>query len=391
MLSLTPSYRTCKSPNSTTCTRPISRVGRVTWILVWLLWVLAGRSTLAKVFVSTMDERSFHQSTGTAQSGSVRLTDATIRMTETEWDFSIVTEAPGDLGLFHIYLDTDADASTGYQPPSRRTGELGADYLVEGGTLHTWSGGDDHAAWKWKPLDSVKISRGPSGEIQVALPLGKLRLAPGTHPRVLIETLTEKWESADTLPRDGIWDTQQPNLHHAEAASPRPAVTGSQAPAKIPTEGSVIEQVGNPSTAKSASLVRASAHFEADTLVVEARSEAEPSLNLYHVYLDSDLNSSTGYRSTKAARGLGGADFLCEGEFLYAWDGGEDHSAWRWRKVAPIIVTRSDQGGLRVSIPRDRLNLRGKKAVQILIETIDEKWQARDTLPRTGTWVVNLP
>jgi hypothetical protein len=391
MLRFTLLYRTCRSPNFTTCTRPINSIGRITWILALLLWILAGRSTPARVSVSTTDERSFHQSPGVAQSGPVRLTDATFRITETEWDFSIATETPGDLGLFHIYLDTDADALTGYQPPSRRPGELGADYLVEGGTLHIWSGGDDHAAWKWKPLDSVKVSRGPLGEIQIALPLGKLGIATRTHPRLLIETLTEKWESADTLPREGVWDTEQPKLRHAEAAFSRPAATSVPPPEKIPTVGSVIEQVGKTSTPNSANLLRASANFEANTLIVEATTEAEPNLKLYHVYFDTDLNSSTGFHTTTAPDGLGGADFLCEGEFLYAWDGGEDHSAWRWRKVAPIIVTRSDQGGLRVSIPRDRLNLRGKKAVQILIETIDEKWQARDSLPRSGTWVVNLP
>jgi len=44
-----------------------------------------------------------------------------------------------DPALFHMYLDTDANASTGYQPPSRKPGELGADYLVEG-AAHCTSG-----------------------------------------------------------------------------------------------------------------------------------------------------------------------------------------------------------------------------------------------------------
>jgi len=225
----------------------------------------------------------------------------------------------------------------------------------------------------------------------VALPLGKLRLAAASHPRVLIETLTEKWESADTMPREGIWDTGEPNRDRPETSSLCSAATGVPALSKIPTEGSVVKQVGNPSTPESANLIRASARFEDDGLVIEAITEAEPSLKLYHIYLDTDLNSSTGFHSATATDRLGGADFLCEGDFLYAWDGDGDHGAWRWRKVAPIAVTRSDKARLRVAIPRDKLNLQGKAAVKILFETIDEKWQAQDTLPRNGTWTVNLP
>jgi len=42
-------------------------------------------------------------------------------------------------------------------------------------------------------------------EIQVSVPLRGLGLKTLGKLRVLVETLTDKWESADTLPRRGIW------------------------------------------------------------------------------------------------------------------------------------------------------------------------------------------
>jgi hypothetical protein len=88
---------------------------------------------------------------------------------------------------------------------------------------------------------------------------------------------------------------------------------------------------------------------------------------------------------------LGGADFLCEGGFLYAWDGGENQSAWSWRKISPVTTTQDRKGQLRVVVPLTFLNLQGKKQIQLLFETINDKWESADVIPRAGTWVVKVP
>ncbi len=316
----------------------------------------------------------------------------TLRVTETEWIFSIETEAPGDLGLFHIYLDTDADAPTGYQPPSRKPEALGADYLIEGSTLNVWDGGSNHAAWSWKRVGAVTVTRGMQGEIAVSVPLEQLRIKNFSHVRVLVETLTEKWESADTLPRQGVWDIDlagvqriDPNLPLSTAAS-----TSAATPRGLLDAG-FVEQAGNPSARKSASLVRASASFEPDTFLVKATMEAEPDLTKFHVYIDTDLNASTGFHSASTVAGLGGADFLCEGGFLYAWDGAQDQTAWSWRKISPIKVTRGTQTELLIAIPLIPLNLHGRREIQLLVETIDDNWKGEDVIPRNRVWRVKLP
>ena len=90
-------------------------------------------------------------------------------------DFFNQDRDPGDPGLFHIYLDTDADASTGYQPPSRKPEALGADYLIEGSTLNVWDGGSNHATLELEARRNCKgdardagrnSGLGPTGAIE---------------------------------------------------------------------------------------------------------------------------------------------------------------------------------------------------------------------------------
>jgi hypothetical protein len=362
-------------------------------ILISLLFALKGRPAAAGVMVSPADDASFSQPSGAAPDAAVRLKRATLQFASTELNFTIVTEADANPGLFHIYLDTDLDASTGYQPPSRKPGDLGADYLVEGGTLHVWDGGANHAAWSWKPVGSASVSRGPQGEIQVSVPLRELGLKTPGKLRVLVETLTGKWESADTLPRQGVWDIDLAGIQRSDSNLPpsSTAVSTSIAAQQGLPEAGFVEQAGNPSARKSASLVRASASFEPDTLLVKATTEAEPDLTKFHVYIDTDLNVSTGFHPASAVAGLGGADFLCEGGFLYAWDGAQDQTAWTWRKISPIKVTRSTQTELLIAIPLIPLNLHGGRDIQLLVESIDDNWKGEDVIPRDRVWRVKLP
>jgi len=115
---------------------------------------------------------------------------------------------------------------------------------------------------------------------------------------------------------------------------------------------------------------------------VKATTEGEPDPTKFHVYIDADLNASTGFHPASAVAGLGGADFLCEGGFLYAWDGHQDHTAWSWRKISPIQVTRGAQSELLISIPLIPLGLHGGREIQLLVETIDDSWKGEDVIPR---------
>lgn len=157
-----------------------------------------------------------------------------------------------------------------------------------------------------------------------------------------------------------------------------PPVSTSIAAQQGLIEAGSVEQAGNPAARQSASLVRASASFVRDTLIVKATTEAEPDLTKFHVYIDSDLNVSTGFHPASAVAGLGGADFLCGGGFLYAWDGDQDHTAWSWRKIGPIKVTRGAQTELLIAIPLIPLNLHGGKGIHC-------SWRQSTTIGKVRT------
>ena len=351
------------------------------------IWASSANS---KVTFWPSNEASFTQPTASVADKGPYLTKTDIRVGNGELRLTITTEGEANLSLFHVYLDTDMDASTGYQPASRKAGDMGADYLIEGSVLHVWDGGVNHGAWNWKPTGPVSVSRGPQGEIQVSVPLEKLHLEDFSHLRILVETLTEKWESADTLPRKGIWDLSRIGSQSVDTNSRPPGASPPILTTK-PAEAGYMEQGGQPSAHKSASLVRVSATFQGDALWIKAMTETEPDLVKYHVYIDVDLNASTGFRAAGAPPGVGGADFLCEGGFLYAWDGNQNQTAWTWRKVAPVTVTRGAEQELQIAIPLGPLNLQGKKQIQLLVETIDDNWKAEDVIPRDRPWLVKLP
>jgi hypothetical protein len=54
----------------------------------------------------------------------------------------------GSWSLFHVFIDTDQNASTGYA-----TGGIGADYFLENGTLYQHTGASN--SWTWNNLGSV--------------------------------------------------------------------------------------------------------------------------------------------------------------------------------------------------------------------------------------------
>jgi hypothetical protein len=360
---------------------------RIAWLAGALVLAAPEIPVLAHVNVLVNNETTFTQPPGTAPDRGTRLTKVSLGTTDTELHLAIWTEGEPSLSLFHVYLDVDVESSTGYQPPSRQPVELGADYLIEGSTLNAWNGGDNHAAWSWKAVGSATVSRGSQEEIQVSVPLRGLGLKTLGKLRVLVETLTDKWESADTLPRRGIWlvDPSGDQKGDSLAAPAPPSIE------KVASGAGMIKQAGKPTVSMSASLVSASEKFEGDALVVTATTEGEPDPSRYHLYIDADLNASTGFHPATAAPGLGGADFLCEGGFLYAWDGGENQSAWSWRKISPVTTTQDRKGQLRVVVPLTFLNLQGKKQIQLLFETINDKWESADVIPRAGTWVVKVP
>ena len=93
-------------------------------------------------------------------------------------------------GLLHIYLDTDGDSSTGYQPDS-----LGADYLVEvttdgNGILYSYSGtGSD---WNWSSEGCINIvvkNNGLSYQAELAVDKTKLTNLDNSKAEYTVRTV----------------------------------------------------------------------------------------------------------------------------------------------------------------------------------------------------------
>ena len=98
-------------------------------------------------------------------------------------------------------------------------------------------------------------------------------------------------------------------------------------------------------------------------------TEGEPSLSLFHVYLDVDVESSTGYQPPSRQPVELGADYLIEGSTLNAWNGGDNHAAWSWKAVGSATVSRGSQEEIQVSVTLRGLGLKTLGKLRVLVET----------------------
>jgi hypothetical protein len=95
---------------------------------------------------------------------------------------------------FHMYIDTDADQSTGFNT----TNILGADRMIEGATIYSHAGANQ-ADWNWTNLGTATYEFTGS-VLTLRLPLAMLGLETGDQVQVSFSTTDAAWAPADWMP-----------------------------------------------------------------------------------------------------------------------------------------------------------------------------------------------
>ncbi len=143
-----------------------------------------------------------------------------------------------------------------------------------------------------------------------------------------------------------------------------------------------LKQDPAPNIADGDNLVGGSARVVGGTLKISFTVANGIPTQWHHIYLNTDGSGSTGFIHSGNPVGGNGMDFLVEPNFLYRWSGADDQHGWHWDKVQPLEPTINGQT-VSYDIPASVLNLKGDANISMMIETMNDNYQATsDTLPR---------
>src|SRR5687767_4667969 len=175
--------------------------------------------------------------------------------------------------FFRVYIDTDQNAATGFVANG-----IGADFLLEGAELYSYSG--TGGGWGWTWLKTVIYTNASD---------------------------TASW----TVGRSDIGETADPNA--ADLIFQVEAPLTSSAKYTLVYSGSPITSTPSP-TSPPATIFNEQATN--DSTNVNYGFSYSGSFGSFRVYIDTDQSSATGF----VANGIG-ADFLLEGTDLYSYSG----------------------------------------------------------------------
>jgi hypothetical protein len=192
-----------------------------------------------------------------------------------------------------VYIDQDRSPQTGFQYVDANGTLLGADYLIENGSLYRYSGsGPD---WNWTFLKGVGQNIGGSG-------LGAVNFV--------------EWD----LAQSDIGPTSGTDLVFEVERSGGPRMNGFR-------YTHLYSSASGPLNDYFAENDSTRLYFQA--------TAAEP-WTYRRVFIDIDSNASTGF----GYRGIG-ADYLIENGLLYQYTG--DGSSWSWTVLGTSNLTQSGQ------------------------------------------------
>lgn len=230
-----------------------------------------------------------------------------------------VATAPGS---FHIFLDTDSNASTGYT-----IGSLGAEFLIEDGFLYRYTG-TLRGQWSWSGIGPVTLLPSEANLQQVGIPLASLGLSGGARLGLYVESWIPWTIRNDNLPRAGSWQIVTPNV--------------------MMQSGSVNGDL----VAGEATVQPGSIRFALTTL-------GQP-IGQLHILLNFDGNPGTGY----AYRSFG-SDYLVENNSLYRFSG-QTPAEWNWTRIGSVTLRMTSANTVEVVVPTTAMNLDRGRTVALV-------------------------
>lgn len=229
-------------------------------------------------------------------------------------------------GLASFYIDTDCSYSTGYRAPM--WGDCGADYLIESNmyynSIYKYAGtGTD---WNWTLIGNVEASRNNS-LIEISANLTQLGLTVPQKMKIAYSSSS----SSNSVPSVG-----------------RAMAVVNPSPGTVVIDGNIQEWEDTAVLATNtgtAQVLKATNHSAALYIMVNGTG-----LNVKSsFYLNTDNNTSTGYKILGYSMTGTGAEYLVENDGLYKYTGsGAD---WSWQFLGNIgIVKNSNVIEMRIGM-----------------------------------------
>jgi len=129
---------------------------------------------------------------------------------------------------YGIYMDTDGDISTGFNGFSSEL-PLGADFLLEGNSLVSYTGASQ-TEWSWSaPVDIAIAASGNSGE--VAIPLTSIASPSNVTLLLRGDNAAVNGDSVDLLPNEGVIEYSLALGQPINAVDSQPLLDGEEQPA----------------------------------------------------------------------------------------------------------------------------------------------------------------
>lgn len=171
-------------------------------ITAWLLCATVGRCESAN---------SISQDGGQVSNKSASLVEAEASFDGGNLNISVKAEDLPDPSHIRIYLDTDADGSTGFSRAWRKYGATGADFLVDDNELSAWDGDGSQGDWHWTVVAGpVQAASEADNTLSYSIPLAPLKVKIGAQIRVFIESTAANGSTLDFIPRNSPWQITVP-------------------------------------------------------------------------------------------------------------------------------------------------------------------------------------
>lgn len=256
---------------------------------------------------------------------------------------------------YGIYIDADDNPSTGFRGVDGSFG-LGAEFLIEGGTLLQYIG--DGQSWNWSAVGAQAYAYS-GNRLEFSLLESSLNLPASYAIRFLFVG------NNDTTP-DYASDNRAGFLYSTLAPDAAIAIDGRFSEW---TEADLIgsDATGDISAGDHVDWQNLWARSENGKLYLSYRTVSHidfvSNAWRYAVYLDTDADKGTGYHGSDGSYAIG-AEYLMEGAALYKYVG--DGTDWSW---SPSGVVDIAVGGNRAELALDEsgIGLTGEYNVRVML------------------------
>ncbi len=226
---------------------------------------------------------------------------------------------------WHIYIDTDQSASTGYKVQG-----IGANYMLENSTLFQYTGSG--TTWSWSAVKSVTYSNS-TGLAKWTVARSDIGdTACPNADNLVFETANK---SGSTLDITGVYAHNFSGCGGATntpTKTPAPA-TNTPTFTPLPATNTPIPTFQPPTNTPGGTIYNQQASNDGTN--VYYRFNYTGTFSWYRVYVDTDQNSTTGYVANRI-----GADYLLENANLYRYSG--TGGAWGWTLLKTVTYTNAN-------------------------------------------------